>query len=82
MEELGLIVAMFMASTDPPSAIIMSVAPSDTEVTYDVIGIGDDSVRGYRVRAFGEPVENGFALASVERTWLCVRGADEDGLCL
>ncbi len=85
MGALGLIVAMSLASSDPASRIVMSVAPTQGdlgEVTYDVIGLGDDSVYGYRLHIFGEEVIDGFSLDTVERTALCSRGVDADGLCV
>ncbi len=85
MEALGLIVAMSLASSEPPSRILMSVAPTlgDLgEVTYDVIGLGDDSVYGYRLHVFGEAVQDGFSLLTLDRTVLCSRGVDADGLCV
>jgi hypothetical protein len=85
MPALGLIVAQSLASEDPPSFIVMSVAPSVGdlgEVTYDVIGLGDDAVRGYRLHVFGEPLTDGFSLHTVERTSLCSRGVDADELCV
>jgi hypothetical protein len=63
----------------------MSVAPTVGdlgEVTYDVIGLGDDAVYGYRLHVFGEPVTDGFSLRTVERTYLCSRGVDADELCV
>ncbi len=85
MEALGLIVANSLASEEPPSHIVMSVAPTIGdlgEVTFDVIGLGDDAVYGYRLHVFGEPVTDGFSLQTVERTYLCSRGVDADELCV
>lgn len=85
MGALGLIVAGSLASSEPASRIVMSVAPTQGElgeVTYDVIGLGDDSVYGYRLHIFGEEVTDGFSLNTVERTALCSRGVDADGLCV
>ncbi len=85
MGALGLIVAMSLATSEPASRIVMSVAPTQGdlgEVTYDVIGLGDDSVYGYRLHIFGEEVIDGFSLDTVERTALCSRGVDADGLCV
>ena len=86
MEALGLMVAATYASTEPPSVIVLTVAPTVGdlgEVTYDVIGLGDDSVYGYRIHVFGEPVTDGFSLRNVELTVLCSRGVTEDGeLCV
>jgi hypothetical protein len=52
------------------------------EVTYDVIGLGDDAVRGLRLHVFGQPIDEGFSLKTVEMTALCGRGADDDGGCI
>jgi hypothetical protein len=86
MEALGLIVAGSLASTEPVSVLVMTVAPSVgdlAEVTYDVIGLGDDSIYGYRLHIFADPVADGFSLRNVERTFLCGRGVTEDGeLCI
>lgn len=86
MLDLGRIVAEALASPDPPSAIVMSVSPTVGdigEVTYDVVGLGDDSIAGYRLHVFGRPAESqeGFELESVEATALCLRGVTPDGLC-
>ena len=84
--DLGLIVAEALASDEPPARIVMSGSPSVGdlgEVTYDVVGLGDDSLRGFRLRVFGWPSESGegFVLASVEQTLLCGRGVS-GGLCV
>ncbi len=86
MLDLGLIVAEALASEDPPSRIVMSAAPSVGdlgEVTYDVVGIGDDSVLGFRVHVFATPADGGegFVLKSVEQTVLCGRGLSGE-LCI
>lgn len=86
MLDLGLIVAEALASVEPPSRIVMSAAPTVGdlgEVTYDVIGLGDDSLYGVRLHVFGTPDEGGegFVLKAVERTQLCGRGISDD-LCL
>ena len=86
MLDLGLIVAEALASLEPPSRIVMSVAPTVGdlgEVTYDVIGLGDDSLHGVRLHVFGTPDEGGegFVLKAVERTQLCARGIS-GGFCV
>lgn len=85
MEELGRIVAESQASVEPASRIRMVVAADESgdlgEVTYDVVGLGDDSVRGLRLHVFGSPTTDGFGLMSVESTLLCDRGVGDDGLC-
>lgn len=80
MVELGELVADGFASTDPPSTIVQSVAPTVGdlgEITYDVIGLGDDAVAGYRLHVFGTPSESGegFVLKTIERTTFCSRGS-------
>ena len=94
MDDLGLAVARTMASEEPRSSVVVSEAPGLFEdlgqVTIDVVGIGDDSVRGFRLVIFAHPAENWteddpgpFTLKSVERTVLCHshRGANDDGVC-
>lgn len=82
MEELGLLVARMMESADVQSLIVMAVAPVDNQVTFDVVGLGDDAVAGYRLVVNGSGTEEGFALVTVVRTSLCARGVDEAGLCV
>lgn len=85
MSELGLIVASVYESEEPASDVVMTVAPTTGdlgEVTYDVVGIGDDASRGFRLHVFGEPTVDGFVLKAVELTDLCGRGVTGDGLCL
>ena len=79
MQDLGELVAAAFASTEPPSDIVQSVAPTVGdlgEVTYDVVGIGDDAGAGYRLHVFADPAEGGegFVLSNIERTWYCTRG--------
>lgn len=95
MLDLGLAVAQTMASQEPPSRVVVSEAPVIFEalgqMTVDVVGIGDDSVLGYRLTVFAQPADEDwtqddpgpFALKSVERTLLCHshRGVSEEGLC-
>jgi hypothetical protein len=85
MLDLGLIIAESLASDEPKSDLVVTVAPSAGdlgEVTYDVIGLGDDAVRGLRVHVFGEPTNGEFSLRTVEITSLCGRGADDQGGCV
>jgi hypothetical protein len=64
----------------------MSVSPTVGdlgEVTYDVVGLGDDALGGVRIHIFGDPAEGeGFILSSVERTFICSRGVTDDGFCI
>jgi hypothetical protein len=86
MSDLGLIVANTFAYVDGGSDVVVSVAPTVGdlgEVTYDVIGLGDDSVGGYRLHIFGQPTDSGggFSLMAVEATAMCQRGVS-GGLCV
>ncbi|MGH3788145.1 MAG: hypothetical protein ACRDRG_16710 [Pseudonocardiaceae bacterium] len=87
MLDLGRLVAEARASDEPPSRITVTVAPTTGdlgEVTYDVVGLGDDATLGERLHVFGRPLDGGqgFSLASVESRVLCARGATDDGLCV
>jgi hypothetical protein len=86
MEALGLLVAESVAShEDPVSDIVLTVAATVGdlgEVTYDVVGLADDAVRGLRLHVFGEPEGEEFTLKSVEMTALCARNADQAGACV
>ena len=86
MTALGELVAEQFASQDEPESDIVQVTPVTTgdlvEVTYDVVGLGDDAVRGVRVHIFAEPGNSGFSLKSVEVTVICGRGVDGDGVCV
>ncbi|MDX1510337.1 MAG: SH3 domain-containing protein [Nitriliruptorales bacterium] len=84
LEELGLLVADLRASTDPPSNVVIVAGPNvgDVgEITVDVVGLGDDAVKGERLAVFATPTDSGFTLMSVEMTLLCDRGVDS-GLCV
>jgi hypothetical protein len=84
MLELGLLVAESLAS-DLPTDQVVSAAPTTGdlgEVSIDVTGSEDDSVRGGRIHVFGQRVDDGYSLHSVEVTPLCARGADGDGHCV
>lgn len=84
MNELGRVVADVFDSDEPPSEVVKVVEQSvgDVgEVTFDVIGLGDDAVRGLRLHVFAEPTDSGFTLRTVEATNICGRGDATDGLC-
>ena len=83
MEELGMLVAESVAG-NPSADIVMSVAPTIgpiAEVTFDITGFEDDSVRGGRFHVFGQAGDDGFTLEAVEATPFCARGVD-DGACV
>lgn len=84
MVELGLLVSATLVSDEPPSEVVLTVDQTVGdlgEVTFDIIGLGDDAVRGYRAHVFGEPSADGFSLKAVEVTAICGRGVTSDGLC-
>jgi uncharacterized protein YraI len=88
MIELGRVVADSQASNNSEiqSAIVMSVAPTVGdlgEVSFDVVGLADDSIWAMRLHVFGQPLDSGegFSLTSVESTLYCGRGAPDGGLC-
>lgn len=85
MTDLGGFIAAQYATEDEQGSDIVQVTPVMTgdlaEVTYDVIGLADDAVRGVRIHVFAERVDDGFGLRSVEVTALCGRGVDESGAC-
>ncbi len=88
MAELGRLVAEAVAvdADGFSSRISMTVAPTVGdlgEVTYDVVGLQDDALRGLRLHVFGALTEggDGFSLKSVEATALCGRGVTDEGLC-
>lgn len=92
MLELGQIVADALKPVDPEITplIVPVVAPTAGdlgEVTYDVVGLADDSTRALRIHVFGQPDDGGegFTLKSAEETGMCdsVRGGPGtfDGAC-
>ncbi len=86
MVDLGRIVAESQdTSTEPGSWITMSGGPSEmgdvASVTWDVVGLADDSVRGLRLHVVGTRTGGGYTLESVEQTLLCDRGVGDDGRC-
>ena len=85
MLDLGLMLANTFADVNNASNVVVSSAPTVGdlhEVTYDVVGLGDDSVGGYRLHIFGQPIDSGgFSLMAVEATTMCQR-AVSGGLCV
>lgn len=85
MEDLGLMVAQALASEEPPSAITLTVPATVGdlgEVTYDLVGLGDDATWAMRLHVFGQKADgSGFSLMSVEATFYCLRGLTPEGLC-
>ncbi len=83
MADLGLQVARALVSGPERSTRAMSVAPSAGEVSYDIVGLSDDSVWAQRLRVRGQPNASGqgFSLTTVEATSFCMRGVGSGGLC-
>ncbi|WP_423919284.1 hypothetical protein [Candidatus Poriferisodalis sp.] len=89
MTDMGRSVAGAVASTEPESRVRNSGAGvvSDVlgEITMDIVGQPDDSIRGFRLRIVATPGEEGesFILRSVEGTVMCYteRGVSAEGLC-
>lgn len=86
MTDLGELVASVFASEGEAESDIVQVTAVSVgdlaEVTFDVVGLGDDAVLGFRLHLFAEEVAGGFSLRSVEVTTLCGRGVTEEGLCV
>ncbi len=85
IEDLGEMVADYFAPVEPPARVVQS-GPATRgdlhEVTYDVIGLGDDATMGYRLLVFGIEENGTVTLRTVERTVMCARGVTDDGLCV
>lgn len=86
MTDLAELVAGLYTSTDESGSHVVRVTPVTTgdlaEVTYDVIGLADDAIRGVRIHVFAEQSDGRFGLESVEVTTICGRGVDADSACV
>jgi hypothetical protein len=85
MLELGDLIAGALAVNDPPSRITLTVAPTEGdlgEVTFDIVGLEDDAVSGFRIHIFGAPGGEGFYLDTVEARNFCSRAVDSQGFCV
>ena len=82
MADLGELVADVFDSRQSNTVQVTKVVKGDlSEITYDVVGLGGDSVLGFRLHVFAEDSGGGFTLRSVEATLLCARSVS-DGLCV
>jgi hypothetical protein len=84
MTALGELIAEQYVSEEPESDVVQVTQATTgdlAEVTYDVVGLGDDAVRGVRLHVFAENDGAGFSLRTIEVTLLCGRGVD-DGACV
>lgn len=87
MLELGRAVARVRAGADPEADIVVVDGPAGGdlgEITVDIVGLGDDSVGGERLKIFAEPGpgRRAFTVRSVEATTFCRRGVTPDRLCV
>jgi len=87
MLQLARTVGELRTSGEPASRIVIVEGPrlGDLgEVTVDVIGLGDDSVGGERLKIFAVPTPGGggITLRTVEATTLCSRGVTTERLCV
>lgn len=71
-----------IASEIEAANTVLVAQPSPLEVVYDVLGLGDDSIAGYRIRVAAREATVGFAPESVQRSPLCTRGLTATGVCL
>ena len=84
---LGRTVAGAVASEEPESRVRISGEPTVgelSEVTMDVVGQPDDSIRGFRLHVYATRNSDGtFTLRNVEGTVMCYieRGVNAQGLC-
>ena len=84
---LGRTVAGAVASEEPESRVRISGEPTVgelSEVTMDVVGQPDDSIRGFRLHVYATRNSDGtFTLRNVEGTVMCYieRGVNAEGLC-
>jgi hypothetical protein len=79
-----LVAAEYESTEEPTSAVTVIDGPNlaeMSEIIIDVIGLGDDSVGGYRVHVFSDADHEGYGVHSVEATPLCISGVS-DGVCL
>ncbi|HEV7862446.1 MAG TPA: hypothetical protein VGR20_07085 [Acidimicrobiia bacterium] len=87
MLELGQTVARLRARGDREPDIVVVEHPTVGdlgEITVDVIGLGDDSVGGERLKVFAEPGpgRERFTVRTVEATTFCSRGVTKERLCV
>ncbi len=78
---VGEMLAQTYVSQDPPSTVTLVSDEGDT-VIYDVLGLGDDAVKGFRLTVVTEPVSGGTGIASFTERTICSRGLAQDLLCV
>ncbi len=79
--DVGELVAQTYVSVEPPSRVTLVSEDGDT-VIYDVLGIGDDAVKGFRLTIVTEPAAGGTGVASFTEQTICSRGLAQDLRCV
>ncbi|NNE97017.1 MAG: hypothetical protein HKN24_13405 [Acidimicrobiales bacterium] len=74
-------VAQAYVSSEPRSRVSL-VSDDGATVIYDVLDIGDDAVKGYRLTVVTEPVSGGTAVSSFTEQTICSRGLAPDLRCV
>ena len=71
----------WIALVEPSEGVSAAAVAS---LTYDAVGLDDDSVKGYRlvIHATQDASNEPFVMRAVERTSICWRGVTADSLCL
>jgi len=87
MVQMGEEVAAVYTSDEPRSTVTIVDGPhvgDISEITVDVVGVGDDALVGFRLHIFAQPDPGGegWEIKSVEVTTLCGRGVTDEGYCL
>jgi hypothetical protein len=80
-------VARLRAGDDPELDIVVvdeAPDPDGGEVTVDVVGFGDDSTGGERLKIVATRPRDGdsYTVRTVEATTFCRRGVTDDRLCV
>ncbi len=78
---VGELLAQTYVSLEPPSKLTLVSDEGDT-VIYDVLSIGDDSVKGFRLTVVTETVSGGTGVATFTEQTICSRGLAPDLLCI
>lgn len=80
--EMAQLVAESAASVDPPSTITVAAQPLDGVVIMDVIGLGDDAAKGFRLTVTTVETAGKRSVTAVDEQIICSRGKTDDGLCV
>lgn len=80
--EMAQLVAEAAASVDPPSTITIAAQPLDDVVVMDVLGLGDDAAKGFRLTVTTVETAGKRSVTAVDEQIICSRGITTDGLCV